>query len=122
MNQRRPPPLLLVELDRHLGACTRIEDSMPQDRLDERTDETGPLNPLPTRIQYFVCSGSVDCVVVTVYDFESCRPGSNHEWGLIYYKASITAQGLPESSSLRGSKLGTRAAEHRGCNWGMQVD
>ena len=29
-----------------------------------------------------VCSGSV---VVTAYDFESGRPGSNPEWGLIYY-------------------------------------
>ena len=53
---------------------------------------------------------------------ESGRPGSNPEWGVIYYEASITAQGLPEPSSLRGSTLGTRAAEHRGCNWGMQVD
>ena len=68
---------------------------------------------------YTVCSGSV---VVTAYDFESGRPGSNPEWGLIYYKASITAQGLPEPSSLRGSTLGTRAAEHKGCNWGMQID
>ena len=31
-------------------------------------------------------------------------------------------QGLPEPSSLRGSTLGTRAAEHKGCNWGMQID
>ena len=30
----------------------------------------------------YVCSGSV---VVTAYDFESGRPGSNPEWGLIYY-------------------------------------
>ena len=66
-----------------------------------------------------VCSGSV---VVTAYDFESGRPGSNPEWGLIYYKASITAQGLPEPSSLRGSTLGTRAPEHKGCNWGMLID
>ena len=66
-----------------------------------------------------VCSGSV---VVTAYDLESGRPGSNAEWGLIYYKASITAQGLPEPSSLWGSTLGTRAAEHEDCNWGMQVD
>ena len=36
--------------------------------------------PLPS------CSGSV---VVTAYDSESGRPGSNPEWGLIYYKASI---------------------------------
>ena len=42
--------------------------------------------------------------------------------GLIYYEAWITAQGLPEPSSLRGSTLGTRAAEHDGCNWGMQID
>ena len=29
---------------------------------------------------------------------------------------------LPEPSSLRGSTLGTRAAEHKGCKWVMQVD
>ena len=40
-------------------------------------------------------------VVVTVFDSESGRPGSNPEWGLIYYEASITTQGLPEPSSLR---------------------
>ena len=45
-----------------------------------------------------LCSGSV---VVTAYDSESGHLGSNPEWGLIYYKASITAQGLPEPSSLR---------------------
>ena len=60
--------------------------------------------------------------LVTAHDSESGRPGSNPEWGLIYYEASITAQGLPEPSSLRGSTLGTRAAEHKGCNWGMQDD
>ena len=49
-----------------------------------------------------VCSGSV---AVTACDFESGRPGSNPEWGIICYKASITAQGLPEPSSLRGSTL-----------------
>ena len=42
------------------------------------------------------------CVVVTAYDFESGHPGLNSEWRLIYYKASITAQGLPEPSSLHG--------------------
>ena len=68
--------------------------------------------------QFIVCSGSV---VVAAYDFESGNPGSNPEWGPIYYEASITAQGLPEPSSLRGSTLGTRAAEHKGCNWGMQM-
>ena len=41
--------------------------------------------------------------MVTAYDFESGRPGSNPEWRLIYCKALITAQGLPEPSSLRGS-------------------
>ena len=65
-----------------------------------------------------MCSGSV---VVTAYDFESGRPGSNPEWGPKYYKASIAAQGLPEPSSFRGSTLGTRAAEHEGCNLGMQI-
>ena len=72
-------------------------------------------------------------VVVTAYDSESGRPGSNPEWELIidpsfkgsmeliYYKASITAQGLPEPSFLRGSTLGTRAAEHKSCYWGMQI-
>ena len=33
----------------------------------------------------------------------------------------ITAQGLPEPSSLRGSALGTRAAEHKGCNWACKL-
>ena len=65
-----------------------------------------------------VCSGSV---VVTTYDFESGRPGSNPEWRPIYYKASITAQGWHEPSSLRGSTLGTRAAEHKGCNWACKL-
>ena len=66
-----------------------------------------------------MCSGGV---VVTAYDFESARPGSNPDWGPLYYEASITAQGLLEPLSLQGSTLGTRAAEHKGCNWGMQVD
>ena len=65
------------------------------------------------------CSGSV---MVTAYDFESGLLGSNPEWGLICYKVSITARGLPEPSFLQGSTLGTRAAEHKGCNWGMQID
>ena len=63
----------------------------------------------------------VPSVVVTADDFESGLPGSNPEWGLIYYKASITAQGLPKPSSLRGSTLGTRAAEHKGCNWACKL-
>ena len=65
-----------------------------------------------------MCSGSV---VITAYGFEFGRPGSNPEWGPIYYKASITAQGLPEPSSLRGSSLGTRAAEHKGCKWACKL-
>ena len=31
-------------------------------------------------------------------------------------------QDLPEPSSLWGSTLGTRAAEHKGCDWSMQVN
>ena len=68
-----------------------------------------------------VCSSSV---VVTAYDFESGRLGSNPEWGQMYYKVSITAQGLPEPSSLFIT-FGTRAVEHKSCNWAcnlMQVD
>ena len=65
-----------------------------------------------------VCSGSV---VVTAYDFESGRPGSNPEWGPIYYKASITSQGLPKPSSHREvhwvpEQLNIKAVT------GMQVD
>ena len=56
------------------------------------------------------CSG---CVVVTAYNFEC---------GSIYYNASITAQGLPDPSSILGNKLVTRAAEDEGCNYGMQID
>ena len=66
-----------------------------------------------------MCSGSI---VVTAYDSESSGPGSNPEWGLIDYEASITAQGSREPSSPRCSTLGTRAAENEGCNWGMQID
>ena len=47
--------------------------------------------------------------MVTAYDSESGRPGSNPEWGLICYEALITAQGLPEPSSLQGSSLGRAA-------------
>ena len=67
-----------------------------------------------------MCSGSI---VATAFDSETSRSGSNPvRVGAIYYEASITEQGLPEPSSLQGSTLGTRAAEHEGCNWGMQVD
>ena len=65
-----------------------------------------------------MCSGSV---VVPAYDSESGRPGSNPEWGLIYYEAPITAQGIPEPSSLRVSTFGIRAAEHKGCNWACKL-
>ena len=65
-----------------------------------------------------MCSGSV---VVTAYDFESGRPGSNPEWEPIYYEALIPAQGLLEPSSLRGRTLGTRT-EHKGMqnDWWLQ--
>ena len=73
---------------------------------------------MKTIIHPYACSGGV---VVTAYDFESGRQGSNPEWGLIYYEALITAQGLPEPSSLRGGTLSTRTAVYKGCSWGMQV-
>ena len=78
----------------------------------------GTISTSLTTIRY-LCSGSV---VFTAYYSESGHPGSNPEWGLIYYEAPITAQGLPEPSSLRSSTFGTRAAEHKGCNWGMLID
>ena len=68
---------------------------------------------------FLVCSGSI---VVTAYDFESGRPGSNPEWEPKYYEASITAHGLPEPSFPRSSTLGTRPAEHENCNWCMLID
>ena len=71
-----------------------------------------------TIIMFSYNSGSVG---VTAYDSESGRPSSNPEWGLIYYEAPITAHGVPEPSSLRGSTLGTRAAEHKGCNWACKL-
>ena len=74
------------------------------------------------RFSYVIHTTYSGSVVVAAYDFESGRPGSSSEWGLINYEASITAQDLPEPSSFRGSTLGTSAAEHKGCNWGMQVD
>ena len=63
---------------------------------NEKDGWTGMVRELMDKVReygcvVFACSGSV---VVTAYDFESGRPSSNPEWGLIYYKASITAQGL----------------------------
>ena len=81
----------------------------------------GRVYKLATTAIWRMCIGSA---VVTAYDFESGRPGSNPEWEPIYYKALITAQGLPEPSSLRGlyiGTLGTRAAEHNGCNWACKL-
>ena len=58
------------------------------------------------------CSGSV---VVTAHDYESGHPGSNPEWGPIYYEASITALGLSEPLSLLDSNaLGTRTVDYEG--------
>ena len=82
-------------------------------------------SPILKYVKSMMINAEVVCgivVVVTAFDSESGRPCSNPEWGLLYFEASITAQGLPEPSSLRGSTLGTRAAEHKGCNWGMQID
>ena len=113
---RRKPSvqLLLSDMQAQTG-CQRQRIADP-DEIDQTALQPGCSNPID---YYRVCSGSV---VVTAYDFESGRPGSNPEWGLIYYKALITAQVLPEPSSLWGSTLGTRAAKHKGCNWGMQID
>ena len=38
------------------------------------------------------------------------------------YTTRLRSLHLPEPSSFQGSTLGTRAAEHKGGNWGMQVD
>ena len=46
-----------------------------------------------------MCSGSV---VVTAYDSESGRPGSNPEWELIYYEASISACTGPNRAFIPG--------------------
>ena len=98
-----------------------IERQIPSEKFTVAI-VTGQVSPYPiiqaSEIIITVCSGSV---VVTAYDSESGRPGSNPEWGLIYYEAPITAQGVPEPSSLRGSTLGTRAAELKGCNWACKL-
>ena len=62
------------------------------------------------------------CLFRVQYDSKSARPGSNLEWGPIYYETAITVHGFPEPTSFWGSTLDTRADEHKGCNWGMQVD
>ena len=43
-------------------------------------------------------------------------------WLMLSQAQRSCYRGLPEPSSLRGKTLGTKAAEHKGCNWGMQVD
>ena len=48
---------------------------------------------------------------------------TNKPAGLERYNTMYKVQGLSEPSSLPGLyTLGTRAAEHKGCNWGMQID
>ena len=56
--------------------------------------------------------------------FESGRPGSNPEWGLIYYKDFDHCTGLTRACHSSGVvHVGTRESfEHKGCNWGMQID
>ena len=58
----------------------------------------------PTRDSNQEPPGPESKVVTTILPLhaESGRPGSNPEWGLIYYKASITAQSLHEPASLWG--------------------
>ena len=61
-----------------------------------------------------VCSrGSI---VVTILDCGLGGPWLESRWVSVFYEARSTAQGLPKLSSLRGSTLGTRAAEHKGCH------
>ena len=50
------------------------------------------------------------------------RSLASPEWVvLIFHEAPSTALRLPEPSSLRGSTLGTRASEHKGCNWACKL-
>ena len=78
------------------------------------------LNFLDAPISTKVCNGStvdttLDCGLRGPPWFKSWK-GANILWG------SINCTGLTELSSYGGSTLGTRAAEHEGCNWGMQVE
>ena len=68
-----------------------------------------------------MCSGNLVVTAPLMIFNPATRVRILNEGQYMYYEASITAQGLPEPSSLRGSTLGTRAAEHKGCNWGMQM-
>ena len=76
--------------------------------------------------QYEVkCSGSV---VVTTYDFESGGPGSSPEWGPIYYQYTMRLRSLNRAyPSLHPFGVvhwvpEQLNSEHKGCNWGMQID
>ena len=67
-----------------------------------------------------MCNGSI---VIIALDYGPGGPWfESRAWVPIFYEARSTAQGLLEPSSLLGIIVGTRAAEHRGCNWGIQVD
>ena len=67
-----------------------------------------------TKHHQCVCSS---CIVVIILDWGHGGFWSSSEWVPIFQEAWSTAQGLPEPSSIQGSTLGTRAAEHQGCNW-----
>ena len=71
-----------------------VDDDIDMDHID--VNLVRYFHNLP----HYMCALCSDSVVVTAYDSESGRPGSNPEWGAIYYEASISVQGLPEPSSL----------------------
>ena len=64
-----------------------------------------------------MCSGSV---VVTTSDCESGRPGSSPERVPIAIRLDHCTE-LTRVLYPPGLHIGTRAAEHKGCNWGMQL-
>ena len=68
----------------------------------------------------WMCSGSV---VVTTFDYESNRPDSSPEPSGGQYAIRLDhCTGLTQAFIPLGYNIGTRAVEHQGYNWGMQVD
>ena len=68
---------------------------------------------------------NINSVVVTAYDFEFGCPGSNPEWGPIYYKASQSLHQGFGALSLHPFEVVHWVPEQlniMACNWGMQID
>ena len=108
---------MYIQRKRLISSFPVQQERLPELRVTVETDGNW-LDPAPVELVWnpgFVVPPWNESVTIELFGYTRVRLNE------IYYKASITAQGIPEPSSLRGSTLGTRAAEHKGCNWACKL-